>query len=136
MIRNIIKDPTLLTKKSIPASPKDISIAKDLFDTLYAHRDICVGMAANMIGETKRIIVVCNGPFILTMYNPKIVTKANSYMTKEGCLCHIGLRQVQRFRNIRVQYQDEQMKKHEASFTGDVAQIIQHECDHLEGILI
>lgn len=136
MIQSIVRDPTFLAKKSVLATKEDVSIAKDLYDTLQVHPDICVGMAANMIGQNKKIIVVRNGPFIMTMFNPSIVSKANPYMTEEGCLCHIGFRPVQRFQNIRVKYQDERMQYHETSFAGVVAETIQHECDHLEGILI
>lgn len=136
MIQPIVKDPTLLAKKSVLATKKDRSIAKDLFDTLNAHLEICVGMAANMIGKNKRIIVVWNGTTIITMFNPVIVFKTNPYMTAEGCLCHIGYRTVQRYKIIRVKYQDDKMKYHEESFAGIAAETIQHECDHLEGILI
>ena len=136
MIRPIVHDTIFLSRKSDPATAADLTVAKDLRDTLAAHRDGCVGMAANMIGFNKRIIIVSLGMFDMVMLNPVIVKKAGAFETEEGCLSLTGVRKTTRYQKITVRYQDEQLKRHTQEFTGCTAQIIQHECDHLEGILI
>ena len=136
MIKPIIHDTFFLSRKSDPATAEDLPIARDLRDTLSAHRAECVGMAANMIGYNKRIIIVSLGMFDMVMLNPVIVKKTGAFETEEGCLSLSGVRKTTRYQKITVRYQDEQMKPHTQEFTGWTAQIIQHECDHLEGILI
>ena len=136
MIRPIVHDVFLLSGKSEPATAADLPIAKDLRDTLTAHRSECVGMAANMIGFSKRIIIVSLGIFDMVMMNPEIISRSGRFETEEGCLSLAGVRPTTRYQKITVRFQDEQMKPHTQDFTGWTAQIIQHECDHLEGILI
>jgi len=136
MIRDIIHDEIFLAQKSEPATAKDKKIAQDLNDTLRFYSERCVGMAANMIGERKRIIVVAVGKTILTMLNPVILRKEGPFETEEGCLSLTGERPTTRYERIEVTYQDEKMRKHKESFTGWTAQIIQHEYDHLDGIII
>ncbi len=136
MIKPITHDTFFLSRKSEPATAADLPIAKDLRDTLAAHRAECVGMAANMIGSSKRIIIVSVGMFDMVMLNPVIVKKSGAFETEEGCLSLSGVRKTTRYEKITVKYQDERMKLHTQEFTGWTAQIIQHECDHLEGILI
>lgn len=136
MIKPIIHDTFFLSRKSEPATAADLAIARDLRDTLAAHRSECVGMAANMIGSSKRIIIVSVGMFDMVMLNPVIVKKSGAFETEEGCLSLSGVRKTTRYEKITVKYQDERMKPHTQEFTGWTAQIIQHECDHLEGILI
>ncbi|MDO5439408.1 MAG: peptide deformylase [Erysipelotrichaceae bacterium] len=136
MIRPIVRDHFLLSKIASPATKADLPIAQDLRDTLSAHRNNCVGMAANMIGFPKRIIIVSLGFFDLVMLNPVITEKKDSYKAEEGCLSLAGQRITMRYQRISVRYQDEEMKWHTQEFSGQIAQIVQHECDHLEGILI
>lgn len=136
MIREINKDIILLAQPSAPATPEDIGIAEDLLETLKAHKDGCVGMAANMIGELKRIIAFDNEREYMVMYNPVILKKEKPYETEEGCLSLTGTRKTKRWRTIKVQYQNEKMQIHMKTFTGWTAQIIQHEVDHLDGIII
>ena len=136
MIKPIIHDTFFLSQKSDPAAAADLPIAKDLRDTLAAHRSECVGMTANMIGYSKRIIIVSLGMMDMVMLNPMIVKKTGAFETEEGCLSLSGVRKTTRYQKITVRYQDEQMKSHTQDFTGWIAQIIQHECDHLDGILI
>ena len=136
MVQEIIHDPLLLAQKSEPATEKDRRIITDLTDTLKANRDRCVGMAANMIGERKRIIVFCNGPIIMAMVNPQIAKKSGEYTAEEGCLSLAGTRKAKRWHEITVSYLDESFRPHINTFRGYTAQIIQHECDHCEGILI
>ena len=136
MIREIVHDPLLLAQKSEPATEKDRRIITDLTDTLKANRERCVGMAANMIGERKRIIAFYNGPILMTMVNPKITKKSGEYTAEEGCLSLAGTKQAKRWREITVSYQDESFRPLVNTFHGFTAQIIQHECDHCEGILI
>lgn len=136
MIRNINKDITSLERKSVVASKMDIQVGKDLKDTLFANRDRCVGMAANMIGVHKNIIAVSFINQIIVMYNPKIIKKEIPYKTKEGCLSLLGERETTRYQKIKVEYQDESFIKKTIDLSGFVAQIVQHECDHLEGIII
>ncbi len=136
MIRPIIHDPLFLAQKSAPAAEADRQIITDLLDTLRASLDRCVGMAANMIGERKRIIVFCNGPMQMVMVNPQITAKSGEYETEEGCLSLAGVRKTKRYRKITVAYQDQTFHNRTASFEGFTAQIIQHEIDHCDGILI
>ena len=136
MIRDIIKDPVFLSQKSVPATAEDLSVAQDLLETLVAHRHGCVGMAANMIGAAKRIIVFDNEGSCMTMFNPEIVKCAEPYETEEGCLSLAGLRKTKRYRTIKVRYQNERMQVRLQTFTGFTAQIIQHEIDHCNGVLI
>lgn len=136
MIQPIIHDPILLARKSIPAGKEDLQTALDLLDTLAAHKDECVGMAANMIGSKKRIIIVATGFADMIMINPVIIEKSEPYETEEGCLSLPGVRKTTRYNRITVKYQDKKFTEHTQKFSGYIAQIIQHECDHLEGILI
>ncbi|WP_295156045.1 peptide deformylase [uncultured Ruminococcus sp.] len=136
MERQIVRDVLFLKKKSIKADSNDMQIVEDLRDTLKANHERCVGMAANMIGFNKRIIIFTAGIMDIVMLNPVIVKKAQPYETEEGCLSLTGVRKVKRWEKITVEYQDTQMKKKRSDFTGFIAQIIQHECDHLEGIII
>ena len=136
MIREIVHDPLLLAQKSETAAEKDRRIITDLTDTLKANRDRCVGMAANMIGERKRVIAFYNGPVLMVMVNPKIIKKSGEYTTEEGCLSLAGIKSTKRWQEITVSYQDESFRPHTNTFRGYPAQIIQHECDHCEGILI
>ena len=136
MIKPIVRDVMFLRQKSEPAGPEDMSIAQDLQDTLNAHRERCAGMAANMIGYRKRMIIVSTGMMGMVMVNPVILKKSGSYETEEGCLSLTGVRKTSRYRNITLQFQDLRMNTHVREFSGMIAQIIQHECDHLEGIII
>ena len=136
MIKSIVKDILFLGQKSEPVTKADLFIAQDLKDTLAAHRDGCVGMAANMIGYKKRMIIVSLGLVDLVMLNPVITKKSGSYETEEGCLSLTGTRKTTRYKQITVKYQDTSMKVRMQEFSGWAAQIIQHECDHLEGIII
>ena len=136
MVKPIMKDVLFLKQKSEPATKDDMSVVTDLLDTLKAHEDGCVGMAANMIGINKRIIAVNMGFMNIAMLNPVIVKKANPYQTQEGCLSLIGIRDTTRYQDIEVEYFDINWNKKKQKFTGWIAQIIQHECDHLEGIII
>lgn len=136
MVREICKDQFFLSQKCMPATPDDLPVAVDLLDTLQAHQEGCVGMAANMIGVQKRIIAFdCEGTYRL-MLNPVIIKKSGSYETEEGCLSLPGTRKTRRWKSIKVQYQNEQFQTRLQTFTGWTAQIIQHEVDHCEGILI
>ena len=136
MIRPINTSTVLLSLKSKPADEHDAQVGRDLLDTLDAHRHECVGMAANMIGVPKRIIVVAvqDGP--LLMYNPAITKASGPYRADEGCLSIPGVREVQRHRVIDVEYLDEDFKPRKHTFTGITAQIIQHEIDHCDGVLV
>ncbi len=136
MIQPIMKDPNFLSIPSSPATKFDIKVAQDLKDTLTFYSDRCVGMAANMIGVSKNIIIFSVGPIQIVMFNPKITKKSKPYKTEEGCLSLSGQRACTRYEKITVEYQDESFKKHVQSYDGFVAQIIQHEIDHLSGILI
>ena len=136
MVRDIMRDVFFLSQKSDPATEDDLQTARDLLETLEAHASECVGMAANMIGVRKRIIAVNIGPINVAMINPVIRKKIGPYDTEEGCLSLSGTRKTKRFREIELEYQDMDLKKHIQKFTGWTAQIIQHECDHLEGIII
>lgn len=136
MIREIMRDEFFLQQKSLPASPLDKPVALDLLDTLKAHRDECVGMAANMIGVAKCIIVVNLGLMDMVMFNPKITKQKGAYETSEGCLSLSGERKTVRYKEIEVEFQDMDFKNQTLKFTGFSAQIIQHEVDHLAGKLI
>ena len=136
MIKPIVKDVLFLGEKSTMATKDDIQVVNDLIDTLRANLDGCVGMAANMIGVKKNIIVFAMGEMIVPMINPVIIKKENSYMTKESCLSLEGFRQTKRYETIEVEYFDKNFKKQRNTFHGFVAQIIQHEVDHCNGIII
>ncbi len=136
MIRQIIHDPLFLARKSEPADEGDQQLITDLLDTLRANLDCCVGMAANMIGERKRVIVFCNGPMQMIMVNPRITAGADEYETEEGCLSLAGVRKVKRYRKITVTYQDRLFRRQTGTFEGFTAQIIQHEINHCDGILV
>jgi len=138
MIRQIMKDPIFLAQKSAPAQncPEDLQLAQDLLETLEAHRAGCVGMAANMIGSAKRIIAFDYEGSYMVMFNPVIVKSSGSYEAEEGCLSLSGVRKTRRWQSIKVQYQNERFQTRLKTFTGWTAQIIQHEIDHCNGILI
>lgn len=136
MVRDICKDVIFLAQKSTPATIADLGVARDLLDTLTAHRDGCVGMAANMIGVNKRIIAFDNNGAYMVMFNPVIIKRTEPYETEEGCLSLTGTRKAKRFMTIKVQWQNEKFQMQHGTFTGWTAQIIQHEIDHCEGILI
>lgn len=136
MVKSIVKDELFLKQKSEPADRADAAVITDLMDTLRANKAHCVGMAANMIGIKKRIIVFCAGPLIVPMINPVIVRKSKPYVTEESCLSLVGTRRTKRFENIEVEYEDQNFVKQKASFQGWTAQIIQHEIDHCDGIVI
>ena len=136
MIQEICKDERFLAQKAEPATPADLPIAQDLIDTLTAHKDGCVGMAANMIGVNKRIIAFDNDGAYMVMFNPVIVKKSAPYDAEEGCLSLTGTRKTKRFQTIKVQWQNEQFQTRIRTFIGWTAQIIQHEIDHCEGIII
>ena len=141
MIKQIVHDPIFLAGKSQPATKDDLGVAQDLLDTLIAHREGCVGMAANMIGVRKCIIAFLDesgqAPTYTVMLNPQIIAKSGIYETEEGCLSLLGgPRKCKRYKTIKVQFQTLEMKTHVKNFTGWTAQIIQHEIDHCHGILI
>ncbi|WP_338626808.1 peptide deformylase [Clostridium baratii] len=136
MIRPVVKDILFLGQKSEIANKEDISVVDDLVDTLRANLEHCVGMAANMIGIKKRILVFAVGNIIVPMVNPVILKKEKSYETEESCLSLTGFRKTMRYETIEVEYFDRNFKKHKEIFTGFTAQIIQHEMDHFEGIII
>ena len=136
MIREICRDETFLAQKAAPATPDDLATAQDLLDTLIAHKDGCVGMAANMIGVCKRIIAFDNGGAYMVLFNPVIVRQSGPYEAQEGCLSLTGVRKTKRFQTIKVQWQNEKFQTRLKTFTGWTAEIIQHEIDHCEGILI
>ncbi len=137
MIKELMHDPLFLQRKAEPATKEDFSVAQDLLDTLIAHEDECVGMAANMIGVDKNIIAFDNNGTYMVMFNPEIIKKSGSYETEESCLSLLGgPRKTKRWKNIKVQYQTEKMQIRYKTFTGWTAQIIQHEVDHCSGILI
>ena len=136
MIREICRDETFLAQKAAPATADDLATAQDLLDTLTAHKDSCVGMAANMIGVCKRIIAFDNEGTYMVMFNPVIVRQSGPYEAQEGCLSLTGVRKTKRFQTIKVQWQNEQFQTRLKTFTGWTAEIIQHEIAHCEGILI
>ena len=137
MVRELMHDPIFLAQKSAPATKEDLDVARDLMDTLLAHKDTCVGMAANMIGVCKRIIVFDNGGVPMVMLNPEIIRQSEPYETQEGCLSLLGgPRKTTRYQKIKVRYQTEKMEVRLKTYEGWTAQIIQHEVDHCNGILI
>jgi peptide deformylase len=136
MVKKIVRDPMFLQQKSEPATEADKQVIIDLLDTLRANQDHCVGMAANMIGVKKRIIVVAMGPFHFAMVNPVITKKTGEYQTEESCLSLEGVRPCTRYKEIEVDYLDQDFKPQHGKFKDFTAQIIQHEVDHFEGILI
>ncbi len=136
MVRPICRDVIFLSKKAEPATKADMQVAQDLLDTLKANEAGCVGMAANMIGVNKSIIAVNMGFVNVAMFNPVIVKKSGPYDTEEGCLSLTGVRQTKRYQEIELEYYDMGWKKQRQKYTGWIAQIIQHECDHLNGTII
>ena len=136
MIKPIVKDPLLLAVPSEEATAEDAGAARDLLDTLEANGGRCVGMAANMIGVRRRIIAVRDGAVRFVMFNPVITKKAGAFAAEEGCLSLEGTRKTVRYREITVEYQDQAMRKRSGTYTGWIAQIIQHEVDHCSGVLI
>jgi len=136
MIRPIMKDPLFLAQKSEPATEADKQVIQDLLDTLKANQERCVGMAANMIGVKKNIIAVAAGPFMFAMINAKITKKTRAFKTEEGCLSLDGVRPCTRYEEIEVEYLDQNFKPQHGKYFGWTAQIIQHELDHVAGIVI
>ena len=137
MVRELIHDPLFLARKSTPATREDLPIARDLLDTLEAHRETCVGMAANMIGQTKRIIAVNDNGKPLLMLNPEILKTSGEYDTEEGCLSLLGgPRKTKRYEKIKVRYETMDFQVRIKTYTGWTDQIIQHEVDHCNGVLI
>ena len=136
MVREICKDEAFLAQKAEPATANDLGVAQDLLETLVAHKDGCVGMAANMIGVNKRIIAFDNEGEYMVMFNPVIVKQSGPYEAEEGCLSLAGTRKTKRFQTIQVQWQNEKFQTRLKTFTGWTAEIIQHEIDHCEGIII
>jgi peptide deformylase len=136
MIREICRDETFLAQKAAPATADDLATAQDLLDTLTAHKDGCVGMAANMISVCKRIIAFDNEGAYMVMFNPVIMKQSGPYEAEEGCLSLSGVRKTKRFQTVKVQWQNEKFQTRLKTFTGWTAEIIQHEIDHCEGILI
>ena len=137
MICELMHDPIFLAKKSVPATAADLPVAQDLLETLMHHKETCVGMAANMIGVCKNIIAVNAEGTYLVLFNPQILKAEKPYQTQESCLSLLGgLRPVQRYEKIKVQYQNEKMQMRIKTFEGWTAQIIQHEVDHCNGVLI
>lgn len=136
MVREICKDEAFLAQKAEPATADDLALAQDLLETLAAHKDGCVGMAANMIGVNKRIIAFDNDGEYMVMFNPEILRKTGPYDTEEGCLSLTGVRPVKRWKTIKVKWQNEKFQLRIKNFTGWTAEIIQHEIDHCEGIII
>lgn len=136
MIREICKDIIFLAQKAEPATPDDLPVAADLLETLEYHKDGCVGMAANMIGVNKRIIAFDNDGEYMVMFNPEILRKTGPYDTEEGCLSLNGVRPVKRWKTIKVKWQNEKFQQRIKNFAGWTAEIIQHEIDHCEGIII
>ena len=137
MIKELIHDPILLARKSQPATREDLTVVEDLLDTIHAHRETCVGMAANMIGVYKRIIVFEENGRFIPLLNPEILKASGEYETEEGCLSLLGgPRKTRRYQKIKVRYQNLQLQTRLKTFEGRTAQIIQHELDHCNGILI
>ncbi len=136
LIRPIVKDPIFLQLRSEAATRKDLPLAQDLLDTLEAHRDSCVGLAANMVGELRRVIAVSANGVPLVMFNPEIRKAVDPFEAEEGCLSLPGTRKTVRFRTITVRYQDMSFSTVTKTFSGWTAQIIQHELDHCDGVLI
>ena len=136
MIRDICKDEAFLAQKAQRSTPEDLAVATDLLETLEHHQEDCVGMAANMIGVNKRIIAFENEGSYMVMFNPEIIKRSDPYDTEEGCLSLTGVRPAKRWRTIKVRWENEKFQERIKTFTGWTAQIIQHEIDHCEGIII
>ena len=136
MVRQIVRDVVFLARKSQDAGLEDVFVAQDLAETLQAHKEGCVGLASNMIGVSKRIIAFYDGMKIEVMFNPEIIRCEGAYETEEGCLSLDGVRKTKRYKSIKVKYQNEKMQIRMKSYTGWTAQIIQHEIDHCNGIII
>ena len=136
MVHDIMRDERFLAQKAEPATAADLDVAADLLETLVAHKEGCVGMAANMIGINKRIIAFDNDGTYMVMFNPEIIKKSDPYEAEEGCLSLPGTRKTKRWKSIKVQYQNDKFQTRFKTFSGFPAQIIQHEVDHCEGILI
>lgn len=136
MIREICRDETFLAQKAESATADDLGVAEDLLETLIAHKDGCVGMAANMIGVNKRILAFDNEGKYMVLFNPEVIKKSEPYEAEEGCLSLTGTRKAKRWKSIKVEYQNEKFEPRLKTFIGFTAQIIQHEIDHCEGILI
>lgn len=136
MIKKIVRDPLFLAQKSVDATEADRQVVIDLLDTLRANLDCCVGMAANMIGVRKKIIVVAAELFQFAMINPVITKKSGAFRTEEGCLSLTGMRPCTRYREIEVDYLDQNFKPQHGKYSGWTAQIIQHEIDHCNGVVI
>ena len=136
MVREIMRDVLFLARKAEKATPEDLDVARDLLETLEHHQDGCVGMAANMIGVNKRIIAFDDDGVYQVMFNPEIIKKSGPYQAEEGCLSLEGQRPAKRWKSIKVQYQNEHFETRYKTYTGWTAQIIQHEIDHCEGIII
>ena len=136
MVREIMKDTFFLSQPSAPATAEDLPVAEDLLETLIAHKEGCVGMAANMIGVSKRIIAFENDGGYMVMFNPEIVKYSEPFEAEESCLSLVGSRKTKRYKSIKVQYQNEKFQTRLKTFTGWTAQIIQHEIDHCNGIII
>ena len=136
MVQEVIRDKSFLAQKAEPATLEDLPVAQDLLDTLEANKERCVGMAANMIGINKRIIVFDNEGTYMVMFNPEIIKRSDPYQAEEGCLSLEGTRPARRWRSIKVRYQNEKFQERFKTFTGWAAQIIQHKIDHCEGIII
>ncbi len=137
MVKELMHDPVFLAQKSEPATKDDLQTAQDLLDTLTAHKETCVGMAANMIGVCRRVIAFDNEGTYMVMLNPEIVRRSGAYETEEGCLSLLGgPRKTKRYQKIKVQYQTTELQTRLKTFSGWTAQIIQHEIDHCNGVLI
>lgn len=136
MVKDIVRDEAFLSIPSEDADERDKAVINDLVDTLHANRERCVGMAANMIGVNKNVIAVELGPVSIVMINPRILKKKGEYITKEGCLSLEGERECVRYRDIEIEYLDRTFKKRRESYSGFASEIIQHEMDHLKGIII
>ena len=136
MVREICRDESFLGKKAEPATAEDLPAAEDLLETLIAHKDGCVGMAANMIGVSKSIIAFDNDGAYMVMFNPEIIKKSGPYEAQEGCLSLSGIRKARRWKSIKLRYQNEKFQTRLKTFTGFPAQIIQHEIDHCQGVII
>ena len=136
MVCEICKDELFLARKAKPATPEDITVAENLLETLEYHKNGCVGMAANMIGVDKRIIAFDNDGSYMVMFNPEILQRSGPYQTEEGCLSLTGVRKTKRWKTIKVKWQNEEFQQRIKNFSGWTAQIIQHEIDHCDGILI
>ena len=136
MVQEIMKDMIFLAQPSTPATPDDLPCAQDLLDTLKAHRESCVGMAANMIGVRRRIIAFNDAGKYAVLFNPEIVKRSDPYEAEEGCLSLAGVRSAKRYRKIQVRYQDDRFRTRYKTYKGWTAQIVQHEIDHCNGILI